>query len=126
MADASGRFVLNFSKAGYFNVTRSGVIDDNVTINVVMQSKGGANTASVQFNALESEIIETRGMQVNIPAKSLVTLDGREYSGTVQADMFYLSPDNADFTELMPGSDLAAVREDESEVTLISFIWCNP
>ena len=121
VADASGRFVLNFSKAGYFNVTRSGVIDDNVTINVVMQSKGGANTASVQFNAFESEIIETRGMQVNIPAKSLVTLDGREYSGTVQADMFYLSPDNADFTELMPGSDLAAVREDESEVTLISY-----
>ena len=121
VADASGRFVLDFSKTGYFNVTRSGNFEDCITVQVVMQPKGAANTAQTRFVAGESQILEAEGMMVNVPASSFVTEDGYEYNGAVQADMFYLSPENENFTELMPGGDLAAVRTDESDVQLISY-----
>ncbi|MBQ3538782.1 MAG: hypothetical protein IJA46_03030 [Bacteroidaceae bacterium] len=121
IADASGRFVLKFTKNGYFTITRSGVFNENLSISVVMQPKGDSNTLSTTFSSTADETLEAEGMQVDIPASSLVTPDGKEYTGTVQADMLYLSPDNDNFTEMMPGGDLAAVRSDESDAMLISY-----
>lgn len=121
VADASGRFVLTFSKEGYFTVTRSGVFERNISMQVVMQPKGGNNTASVSFSSNNTSTIEAAGMKVVVPPASLVTMDGRAYEGTVRAEMFYLSPDNGNFSQMMPGGDLAAIRTDETDATLISY-----
>lgn len=121
VADASGRFVLTFSKDGYFTITRSGVFEKNLSMQVVMQPKGGDNTASVSFSSNNTSTIEAAGMKVVVPPASLVTMDGRAYEGTVKADMFYLSPDNGNFSQMMPGGDLAAMRSDETDATLISY-----
>lgn len=123
IASANGRFRFTFEKNGYFTVTRSGVFQDKLSLQVVMQSKsdGATNTTSATFTSTEENILKADGMEVAIPASSLVTADGKDYSGTVKADMLYLSPDNENFTTMMPGGDMAAVRMDESDATLISY-----
>ena len=123
IASANGRFRFTFEKNGYFTVTRSGVFQDKLSLQVVMQSKsdGAGNTTSTTFTSTEESTLKADGMEVAIPASSLVTADGKDYSGTVKADMLYLSPDNENFTTMMPGGDMAAVRMDESDATLISY-----
>lgn len=122
IAKANERFRFTFRKDGYFTVTRSGEFKENLSLTVVMQrKKNGTNTANASFSSTSSNTLEAEGMQVAIPAASLVTVDGKDYSGTVQADMLYLSPDNENFSTMMPGGDMAAVRTDESNATLISY-----
>lgn len=123
IASANGRFRFTFEKNGYFTVTRSGVFQDKLSLQVVMQSKSGGatNATSATFTSTEESTLTADGMEVAIPASSLVTADGKDYSGTVKADMLYLSPDNENFTTMMPGGDMAAVRMDESDATLISY-----
>lgn len=123
IASANGRFRFTFEKNGYFTVTRSGLFQDKLSLQVVMQSKSGGdtNTTSATFTSTEESTLKADGMEVAIPASSLVTADGKDYSGTVKADMLYLSPDNENFTTMMPGGDMAAVRMDESDATLISY-----
>ncbi len=121
VADADGRFLLTFSKEGYFGVTRSGLFEKNLSLQVVMQSKQGSNTATSTFNAEKESTLEAEGMKVNIPASSLVTRDGRVHTGTVKAEMLYLSPENENFSTMMPGGDMAAVRTDESDAILLSY-----
>lgn len=123
IASANGRFRFTFEKNGYFTVTRSGLFQDKLSLQIVMQSKndGATNTTSTTFTPTEENTLKADGMEVAIPASSLVTTDGKDYSGTVKADMLYLSPDNENFTTMMPGGDMAAVRMDESNVTLISY-----
>ncbi len=121
VADADGRFLLTFSKEGYFGITRSGLFEENLSLQVVMQSKQGSNTATSTFSAEEENTLEAEGMRVNIPASSLVTRDGRVHTGTVKAEMLYLSPENDNFSTMMPGGDMAAVRTDESDAILLSY-----
>lgn len=123
IASANGRFLFTFKKDGYFTITRSGIFSDDLSMQVVMQSKndGATNTTSATFTSTEESTLKADGMEVAIPASSLVTADGKAYSGTVKADMLYLSPDNENFTTMMPGGDMAAVRMDESDATLISY-----
>lgn len=123
IASANGRFLFTFKKDGYFTITRSGIFSNDLSMQVVMQSKndGATNTTSATFTSTEESTLKADGMEVAIPASSLVTADGKAYSGTVKADMLYLSPDNENFTTMMPGGDMAAVRMDESDATLISY-----
>lgn len=122
IAKANERFRFTFRKDGYFTVTRSGEFKEDLSLTVVMQrKKNGTNTANASFSATSGNTLKADGMQVAIPASSLVTADGKDYSGTVQADMLYLSPDNENFTTMMPGGDMAAIRTDESSATLISY-----
>lgn len=122
IASANGRFVFTFKKDGYFTVTRSGAFKDNLSLQVVMQGKNsGDNVVSTSFTATAENTLKADGMEVVIPASALVTASGEAYTGTVKADMLYLSPDNENFTTMMPGSDMAAVRTDRSDATLISY-----
>lgn len=121
-ATVNRRAVIRFDRQGYFSVTRSGVWADEMHIETVMQAKGnGSNTAAASFGANEAKTLSAGGMKVDIPASSLVRADGSAYTGSVNADMLYLDPNNADFAELMPGGDLAGVRTDNSETQLISY-----
>lgn len=122
IASANGRFVFTFKKDGYFTITRSGVFSDNLSMQVVMQSRNNAsNVVSTSFSATSKNALKADGMEVAIPASSLVTASGTDYTGTVNADMLYLSPDNENFTTMMPGGDMAAVRTDRSDATLVSY-----
>lgn len=122
IASANGRFVFTFRKDGYFSITRSGVFKDNLSLQVVMQSTThAANVTSTSFSASQESTLKADGMQVSIPASSIVTGSGEDYNGTVKADMLYLSPDNENFTTMMPGSDMAAIRTDRSDATLVSY-----
>ncbi len=120
-AVVSGRAVVKFEKKGYFSVTRSGVKANEMNLEVVLRAKGGKNTVSITFNASESKTVEAGGMKATVPANGLVKEDGSAYSGIVNAEMLYLDPNDADFAEAMPGGDLAAIRDDGSEVQLISW-----
>lgn len=122
IASANGRFIFTFKKNGYFTITRSGVFKDNLSIQVVMQSKNNANNViSTSFSATSKSTLKADGMEVVIPASSLATASGADYTGTVNADMLYLSPDNENFTTMMPGGDMAAVRTDRSDAILVSY-----
>lgn len=122
VASANNRFLFTFKKEGYFNIIRSGVFKDNLSMRVIMQSKSGAsNVCSTSFNSTQKNTLKTGGMEVVIPASSLVTSTGTSYTGTVKAELFYLSPDNENFTTMMPGGDMAAMRSDRSSATLVSY-----
>jgi hypothetical protein len=116
------RSVITFSKNGYFSVTRSGEKRDNTTMEVVMQAKGNSTISSqAQFETTVGANLAVGNMKITVTADALMKVDGSTYSGAVTADVLYLDPNNADFAAMMPGSDLAAVRTDNSSVTLLSY-----
>jgi hypothetical protein len=116
------RSVIRFEKDNYFPITRSGVSRDEINVEVVLHSKGNSDiSVRTNFDASSAKTLSVGNMKVNVPASSVVEKDGTSYSGTVYADMLYLDPNHANFNELMPGGDLAAVRTDNSTAQLISY-----
>jgi hypothetical protein len=116
------RSVIRFEKDGYFPVVRSGVKKDEIRIEIILYRKGNSDISlRKSFDASDAATLEVAGMEVAIPAGSLVAADGSTYSGSVTAEMLYLDPNNGSFDALMPGGDLAAIRSDNSEVQLISY-----
>ncbi|MDR2496090.1 MAG: carboxypeptidase-like regulatory domain-containing protein [Tannerellaceae bacterium] len=121
-ATVDNRAIVRFEKSGYFGLTRSGVKESEMELDVVMRLKGNGNASSqASFGATESKTLSVGAMQAVIPAAALVTADGSAYTGTVRADMLYLDPNDADFAEAMPGGDLAAVRSNSSTAQLLSY-----
>ncbi len=120
-AVVDNRTVVKFEKKGYFSVTRSGVKANEINLEVVLRDKGSKNTVSTTFDAGKEKTVEVAGMKATVPANGLVKEDGTVYTGTVNAEMLYLDPNDADFADAMPGGDLAAIRENGSVVQLISW-----
>lgn len=119
----AGRSVIRFEKEDYFDVVRSFVKEEGDIWEVVICPKGNSNiAATVTFNATDSKQLKAGNMKVDLSANS-ITMEhtGTIYTGTVKADMLYLDPQSESFTAMMPGGDLAAVRQDNSEVTLVSY-----
>jgi len=120
------RAVIKFEKSGYFTLTRSRVKENDMFIDAVLCPKGNSEiSVQTTFNASEGKTLEVKGMKVKLSASSIVRANGSAYSGTVNANMLYLDPNNANFSGLMPGGDLAAIRENGSECMLISYGMTN-
>ena len=120
------RSVVLFEKEGYFSLTRSGVKESDMYIEAVLSKKGNTNISLEEsFNSAQGANLEVAGMKVDIPASGIMREDGTAYNGKVNADMLYLSPNNENFTEMMPGGDLAAIDSGNSEVILISWGMVN-
>lgn len=119
----ASRSVIRFEKEGYFDVVRSFVKEEKDIWEVVICPKGNSSmAATVTFNASDSKQLKAGNMKVDMPANSIVVENtGEPYTGTVKADILYLDPQSDSFTAMMPGGDLAAVRQDNSEVTLVSY-----
>lgn len=119
----SGRSVIRFEKEGYFDLVRSFVKEEGDIWDIVICPKGNSSmAATVTFNASDSKQLKAGNMKVDMPANSIMVENTEEpYTGTVKADMLYLDPQSESFTAMMPGGDLAAVRQDNSEVTLVSY-----
>ena len=116
------RAVLKFEKTGYFTLTRSGVKEKEMFISAVLQLKGDSEVSTQKtFSTETATTLNVGQMKVDIPSSSIMKADGKEYSGTVKADMLYLNPDNKKFADMMPGGDLAGVRTNGDESMLISY-----
>jgi hypothetical protein len=117
------RAVIKFEKNGYFTLTRSGVKQSEMFIKAALYPKGNSDiSVQTNFDTKDGATLQVpAGMKVKFPEASIMRADGSAYSGKVKADMLYLDPNNENFTSLMPGGDLAALRTDNSEVMLISW-----
>lgn len=117
----NGRGVIHLEKKGYFPLTRAQE-KDQLLLKAKLQPLGNSKTtAQLTFDATQGHTINIEGMKVEIPAHSLVNKNGEPYSGTVYADMFYLSPNNPDFIRLMPGGDMMAIDKNREMVRLFSY-----
>lgn len=122
VATVNKRSVIRFEKSGYFTITRSGIKKDEMVVEVVMHPKGNSSiSTNTTFSATSDKTLSVGAMKVEISASTVVKKDGSAYSGTVNADMLYLDPNNESFNEMMPGGDLAGIRSDNSESQLISY-----
>ena len=116
------RAVIKFEKNGFFTLTRSGLKENEMFIEAVLQSKGNSKI-SVQsaFESASGKTLEVLGMKVALSASAIMRADGSAFSGTVHANMLYLDPNDENFTAMMPGGDLAGIRTDGSESVLVSY-----
>lgn len=116
------RSVVKFTKDGYFDVVRSVKASDG-SWNVVMSRRGNTEISTVaNYSSVESKVLTVGNMKIEMPADGYMTdSNGNPYKGTVTADMLYLDPNNENFTELMPGGDMAAVRANGSSTLLVSY-----
>lgn len=123
----NGRSIVRFSKPGYFNVTRSLSYETQGEVwRVTLQRMGETSTASASFYSGEAKGISASGMSVSLPADGYVNLsDGERYNGTVNVEMFALTPDNPNFSSLMPGGDLLASTGTGGTQALISYGMVN-
>lgn len=119
----SGRTVVNFKKDGYFNVTRALNTSEEAVWDVVICEKTNATiTTEETYPSGNEETLAVQDMEVTLPADGyMVDESGRAYTGKVTGEMVYLDPNDDNFSEMMPGGDLSAVREDGSSTQLISY-----
>ena len=125
----NGRTVVKFEKSGYVDVVRS-LEQGNAVWEVVMAEEGyGDNYASRYENSAASfNLSTTSGMNTVFEQNGFKdAATGVAYSGYVSTSMNYLDPDDDKFAEMMPGGDLAAVRNGQNggtngeQVQLISY-----
>ena len=120
------RVVVKFEKSGYFTLARSREKRDALFIAAVLYPNGNSNISlQTSFEASKAATLQIDDMKVVLAASSVVRADGSTYNGEVRAEMLYLDPNNENFSELMPGSDLMAIRTDNSETALISYGMSN-
>lgn len=116
------RSVVKFTKDGYFDVVRSVKASDG-SWNVVMNQMGNTEiSTAADYSSEETKVLAVGDMKIEMPSDGYMTdSNGKPYNGTVKADMLYLDPNNENFSELMPGGDMAAVRTDGSSALLVSY-----
>ena len=120
------RAIIKFEKSGYFTLTRSGLKQDEMYIEVILVRKGNSDISlQTSFESSKETTLKIGEMKVYLPASSIKKADGSAYSGAVNVDMLYLDPNNENFSTMMPGGDLAGIREDNSEAVLISYGMTN-
>ena len=113
------RALLNFSKAGYFDLQKAVFASKIGLARLFVQLSERSNPASIQA---------TNGGQVNIPGggtatfapNSFVDEQGNPYSGTVSVFSRFIDPTDENIDRFMPG-DLTATDADNEVVGLQSF-----
>jgi len=115
------RCVLEFNKPGYLKRLHGILPSDNSVnyINIVLQIEPASQ--SLQSSSGGSVSID-HGGSVIFPANAFV-IDGsaNPYNGIVTVISNHISPDNPDFSMLIPGGDMAGTNIDEEDVSLYSF-----
>lgn len=126
--DNANRPIVRFEKDGYFPVVRSCYIENftNYGWQVAMASRHGESTISDRFSSSDAYSLRVGGLSVDLPADGyVVAATGRKYRGIVEAEVFYLSPEAENFTDLMPGGDLAAIDVSSRPQVLLSYGMVN-
>lgn len=123
-----GRFLVRFSKEGYFPVVRSADASDKnpCGLNVALASADDPMACRKEYSAESAQTLEAGGMKISLPADCYsYAATGEKYSGMVKASMYYLSPGADEFSQLMPGSDLAGLGTTGKRMQLISYGMTN-
>jgi uncharacterized protein (TIGR02145 family) len=105
----SARYYVSADKSGYFSAGYGGLPGKEKThyIRITLLSKGSASV----FNSITTGLITTPdNAQINIPANSVKYSDGTAYSGQVKVYTRMLNQDDAQFSTLFPGGDLASLN----------------
>lgn len=120
------RSIVRFEKDGYFPVVKSSDTPGE-TCQVVMASTIDSDfVETTSFSSTSAQTVATKELSIAFPANAFkVASSGESYSGTVNVNVLHLSPENASFTEMMPGSDLMALRENGEECVLVSYGMAN-
>lgn len=117
------RIIVSFEKAGYFDLTRSCDTYQTGTweVSLIAKNESGRSTSSSFGSATGKDII-VGATKVELPADGFKNeATGSNYSGNVNVDMAFISPDDKDFADAMPGGDLQAVRVGGDEAELLSY-----
>lgn len=119
----ANRSVVRFTKSGYFDVVRSVEVENEDNWNVVICKKDNSEFSSkATYASSAPKDLEAAKMKVSLEQDGYVTdATGKAFFGEVNAEMVYLDPNNENFSDMMPGGDLAAVRTDGSESQLVSY-----
>lgn len=124
--NTEGRYVMNFSKKGYFSVVRSGDAGSVGLVEVVLVKENIPEVSTKSsFSAPRGAKVSVGGMTVDFPKNALVYEDGTPYKGNVEVNVLYLDPKKQTFQSAMPGGDLVAQRSDAQEVPLVSYGMVN-
>lgn len=121
----NGRCVVKFELREFFSVVRTAdILDGEARIDAVMMaqnSKEGVSEVARFYNS-QGATVEVGNMKIAIPANSLVyEKDGKNFSGSVFASVYYLNPNSGTFTKEMPGGDMSGVTADGKSVVLVSY-----
>lgn len=122
--DNGNRPIVRFEKEGFFPVVRSCYIDNsnNYGWQVALASLSNASATAELFDSSAPINISVGGMSLDLPADGfVVAATGKKYRGTVEAEVFYLSPETDYFISLMPGGDLAAIDASNQTKVLLSY-----
>lgn len=120
------RYVINFSKEGYFDVVKSGDAGSVGLTQVVLLKKNIENVSqSSTFTATKGTTVSVGKMNVNIPENGVMYEDGTPYTGKVDVSVVYLDPTTPTFQASMPGGDLVAKRDNDEVVPLVSYGMVN-
>jgi len=115
------RCVLEFNKPGYMKRLHAIIpSSSNVNyVNITMQDEPSAQSFQ---SANGGSVTLDHGGSVTFPANSLV-IEGtsNSYNGLVTIYSKHISPDNSNFSMLIPGGDLSAVDVNGDDVSLYSY-----
>ncbi len=123
------RFIVEFSKTGYFSLSRSAVptIGVPVDMEVGLISETDFNYAgSKSFSSTTTDSLEMiSGCVVSFLPNSFVTEAGAPYSGTVNVKAAYLDPTMTNFPMFIFGGDLYGKDNAGNDVMLNPFTGLN-
>lgn len=118
-----GRSIVTFSKEGYFTLVRSVafVQGENWTVALCAKANSGISVERT-FESANAVELKVGGLVNKLPANGFKNRKtGEAFTGRVKAEMVYLDPNDAAFSEMMPGGDLAAVNASNERVRLVSY-----
>lgn len=114
------RFVINAEKSGYFRGSYADTPEagGNSDVRIYIMSAGVTGSVSASSGG---SVTMQNGSSVELTANSIVTSSGSDYNGNVNVSLAYLDPTADNFSMLIPGGDMLAQRNDNSEATLYSY-----
>ena len=119
----ANRIIVSFEKAGYFDLTRACDTYQKGAweVSLIGKNEDGRSTTKTFSDASETPV-KVGSTEVIFPADGFKDdVTGTDYSGSVNVDMAYISPDDEDFSDAMPGGDLRAIRVGGTDAELLSY-----
>lgn len=123
------RFVVEFSKTGYFSLNRSAIPEAGVPIDMevgLISETDFTYAGSKSFSSTISDSLEmSSGCVVSFLANSFVTSTGAAYTGMVNVKAAYLDPTMTNFPMFVFGGDLYGKDNAGNDVMLNPFTGLN-
>ncbi|MFN0174317.1 MAG: carboxypeptidase-like regulatory domain-containing protein [Saprospiraceae bacterium] len=115
----AGHAMVSVSKAGYFEISRPYIVEDDAlqTITIQLLEKNQVGSLIATAGGL---INVPGGPSLNFPANAVTDANGNAYSGTVRVFARYLDPSDRNLGLFIPG-DMTAETTSNEEVFLATY-----